>query len=58
MLVRDECGVVVDEVLRHIKSSFLAEAVGEEGCFGHVEVKSSVLVESVLEISQDLKRHA
>jgi hypothetical protein len=36
---------VRDDASRHIKRSLLTDALGEEGCFGHVEVKSSVLVE-------------
>jgi hypothetical protein len=35
----------------------LGDALGKVGCFGHVEVKSIILMENVLEIRQDLKRH-
>jgi hypothetical protein len=48
----DHSGSTVgDDASHHIKRSLLADALEEEGCFGHVEVKSSVLVENVLEIS-------
>jgi len=39
-----ECGAIGGDVLRHIESSLLADALWEEGRFGHVEVKPSVLV--------------
>ena len=48
----------VDDVVRHIQHSLLSDALGEDGSLGDVEVKSSILLEDVLEVSQDLKRHA
>ena len=52
---RSECGAGVDLLLCHITRSLLADALGKDACLGHVEVKSGILLEDVLEISQDLK---
>jgi hypothetical protein len=56
---RRECRCVLDDVLRYIKRNLLRDTLGgEEACFGHIGVKSSVLMEDTLEVSQDMKRHA
>jgi hypothetical protein len=34
------------------------DALGEDGCFGGVKLQASILLEDMLELSQDLKRHA
>ena len=52
-----ECGAVGDDVLRHIESSLLADALWEEGRFGHVEVKSSVLVRAGHQPRPDVLAH-
>ncbi len=36
----------------------LRDALGEDGILRDVEVKYSILLEDLLELSQDLKRHA
>ena len=51
-------GAVADDAVRYIERSLLRDALGEDGSLGDVEVKSSILLEDVLEASQDLKRHA
>jgi hypothetical protein len=40
--------------VRHIKRSLLGDALGEDASLGDVEVKCSILLEDVLEVSQDL----
>ena len=40
------------------QAASLADALGKDGGLGHVEVKPGILLEDVLEISQDLERHA
>jgi hypothetical protein len=51
-------GAVADDAVRYIERSLLRDAIGEDGSLGDVEVKSSILLEDVLELSQDLQRHA
>jgi hypothetical protein len=36
----------------------LTDSLGKDGSLGHVEVKSGILLEDVLEISQDVECHA
>jgi hypothetical protein len=47
-------GAVVDDAVRDIERSLLRDALGEDGGLGDVEVKSSMLLEDMLELSQDL----
>ncbi len=44
--------------MRYIERSLLRDALGEDGGLGDVEVKSSILLEDVLELRQDLQVHA
>jgi hypothetical protein len=53
-----ECGAGVDHMLRHITGSLSADALGKDGGLRHVEFKPGILLEDVLEISQDLERRA
>jgi hypothetical protein len=46
------------DVLRHIKGSLGSDALGEDGGLGDVEFQTSILLEDMLEFSQDLKQHA
>jgi hypothetical protein len=43
---------------RQIKRRLLADALGKDGCLRYVEVKPSIFLEDVLEISQDFEHHA
>jgi hypothetical protein len=45
---------VVDDAVRNIERSLLRGALGEDGGLGDVEVKSSILLEDVHKLSQDL----
>jgi hypothetical protein len=51
-------GAVVDDAVRYIEHSLLRDALGEDGGLGDVEVKSSILLEDVLELSHDLQGHS
>jgi len=51
-------GLKFYHILFHITRSLLADALGKDGCLGHVEVKSGILLEDVLEIRQVLKHLA
>jgi hypothetical protein len=46
------------DVLRHIKGSLGSDALGEDGGLRDVELQASILLEDMLELSQDLKHHA
>jgi hypothetical protein len=60
---RRECGDDFDEnhhkatSQSYITRKLLAGALGKDGGLGHVEVKPGILLEDVLEISQDLERN-
>ena len=51
-------GGCVYDILRHIKGSLVGDALGEDGGLGDVKLQASILLEDMLELSQDLKRHA
>ncbi len=46
------------DLLRHIEGSLVGDALGEDGGLGDVKLQASILLEDMLELSQDLKRHA
>jgi hypothetical protein len=46
------------DVVRHIEGSLVGDALGEDGGLGDVKLQASILLEDMLELSQDLKRHA
>jgi hypothetical protein len=50
-------GVCLDYVLRRIKGSLLGDALGEDRGFGDVTLQASILLEDMLELNQNLKRH-
>ena len=52
-----ECGTGIDDVVRRIKRSLLGDTLGEDGGLGDVKFKSSILLQDVLELRQDLHRH-
>ena len=48
---------MVDDRGRYIQCSMLRDALGEDAGLGDVEVKSSILLEDVPDVSKDLQRH-
>jgi hypothetical protein len=59
--VRHQGGTVIDDDIRYIEHSLLSDSLGKDGGLGDVEVdvegKFSILLEDVLEFSQDLQCH-
>ena len=41
----------------YIEHSLLYDTLGEDGGLEYVEIKSSILLENVFELGQDLQRH-
>ena len=48
----------MDDVVRRIEGSLLGDALGEDGGLGDVKLQASILLKDMLELRQDLKRHA
>ena len=57
-VLHNECGDGVDHMFDHITRRLLTDALGQDGSLGHVVVKFGILLEDVLEISQDLEHYA